>query len=399
MIRLGVVGFGGRISGVINGVLAKLDAEVHVTGLVDPNEPEARARLREEDREQVVFYDTLDELVRKGKVDALAIGTRCPLHTPYAIQAAQYELPLFLEKPVSISMEQALALEAAFTGSRCPVVVSFPLRVSPICAMTRQLIVEGAVGTPQHVLGINYVNYGTIYFDADTYRHYDSTQGLFLQKATHDLDYLCYLMDSPITRVAAMAMRGRVFGGDKPSGLRCSACDETQTCRESPQNRRRNGSSLWADDDHFCTFSVDCGSPAAGMNEDASSALLEFASGAQGVYTQVFYPRRDAGRRGATVSGYEGTVSFDWNTNAIQRVRHHAPFSDVLTGGTTEGHGGGDHELCRDFLNLIHHRGESRATIWMGLQSVYTCLAAKESAERGCFMDVRQVRAACGGKV
>lgn len=397
MIRLGVVGFGGRVSGVINGVLTKLDTEVSVTGIVDPQVAEATARLREEDRDGVVFYDTLDALVRKGKVDALVIGTRCPLHTPYAIQAAQYDLPLFLEKPVSISMEQALALEAAFTDSRCPVVVSFPLRVSPICEMTRQLIDEGAVGKPVHVLGINYVNYGTIYFDCDVYRHYDSTQGLFLQKATHDLDYLSYLMDSPITRVAAMAVQGRVFGGDKPSGLRCSTCAEAQTCQESPHNRRRNGSSLWADDDHFCSFSVDCGSPAEGMNEDASSALLEFASGAQGVYTQVFFTRRDAGRRGATVSGYDGTVSFDWNTNTIQRVRHHAPFSDVITGGASEGHGGGDHELCRDFLDLIHHRGASRTPIWLGLQSVYTCLAAKASAETGSFVNVRQVGAVvCG---
>ena len=69
------------------------------------------------------------------------------------------------------------------------------------------------------------------------------------------------------------------------------------------------------------------------MNEDSSSALLEFASGAHGVYTQVFYARRDAATRGATISGYRGTLSFDWYTNELKRVRHHAPFSDTIKAG------------------------------------------------------------------
>ncbi len=307
MIRLGVIGLGARISSVI-GVLKELSPEVHVVGVIDPDEAGARTRLAPEDGELAVFYATLDALMRAAKVDALLIGTRCPLHTPYAIQVAGYEVPLFLEKPVAISMEQAIALEEAFTRTRCQVVVSFPLRVTPLCEMTRQLIEEGAVGAPEHILGINYVPYGITYFGDDAYRHYAVTQGLFLQKATHDLDYMCYLMGSPIVRVAAMASCGRVFGGDKQAGLRCSACAETESCPESPENRARNGSG-WPSEDHYCVYSVDCGTPEQGMNEDSSSALLQFASGAQGVYTQVFFTHRDAGRRGATVSGFQGTLA------------------------------------------------------------------------------------------
>ena len=78
--------------------------------------------------------------------------------------------------------------------------------------------------------------------------------------------------------------------------------------------------------DHVCVYSVDCGNDAE-LNEDYSSALLEFGSGAHGIYTQVFYARRGAGTRGATVSGHLSTVSFDWYTNELLRIRHHAPFS------------------------------------------------------------------------
>ncbi|HHX42025.1 MAG TPA: Gfo/Idh/MocA family oxidoreductase [Armatimonadetes bacterium] len=389
MLKLGVIGYGKRISGVIQHELRRLEPDARVVAVVDPDEAGARSRLAECDQSDVVFYDTVEEMVRKAKLDAVLVGTRCNLHAPYGIEMARYDLPLFLEKPVAISMEQAVGLERAFENSRCEVVVSFPLRVSPLCCLARQYLAEGAVGTPEHVLAVNYVPYGTVYWDAG-YRDYEITQGLFLQKATHDFDYMAFLMDSPIVRVAAMASWGRVFGGKKPAGLTCGQCDEAETCLESPRNRRRNLSG-GTQADHPCTFGEECGSPETGMNEDSSSALVEFASGAKGVYTQVFYARRDAATRGATVSGYLGTVSFDWYTNELKRVRHHAPFSDTVKGGQGLGHFGGDTALMENFLDVIHGRARSRTPIQMGIQSVYACLAAKESAETGRFMDVRQL--------
>jgi len=389
MIRLGVVGFGSRISSLINYPMREVAPDLRVTGIVDPDEPGARSRLAECDREDVVFYGSLDELVREGKPDALAIGTRCHLHTPYAIEAAKYDLPLFLEKPVSNTMEQAIALEEAFENAKCDVVVSFPLRVAPLCVLCREMIEEGAVGAPEHILAVNYVPYGTGYFDHQ-YREYEITQGLFVQKATHDFDYMMYLMDANITRVSAIASWGRVFGGKKPAGLWCSECEESDTCLESPQNRRRNQSSE-SYGDHMCLFGEDIGTPETGMNEDHSSALLEFASGAQGVYTQVFFSRRDAASRGATVSGYHGTLSFDWYRNELRRVRHHRPFSDTVRVAEGLGHFGGDIELAYDFIGVIRGKSESRTPIWAGIQSIYACLAAKESAETGHPVAVRQV--------
>ena len=389
MIRLGVIGHGSRISGVIKHCLREVEPEVRVVGIVDPDEPGARSRLAECDQQDVVFYKTVEEMVRAAKLDALAIGTRCNLHAPYAIQVSKYDIPLYLEKPVATSMRQATALEAAFKKSKCKVVVSFPLRVSPLCVLAKKLIDEGAVGSPEHILGVNYVPYGMGYFDG-RYRVYEVTQGLFLQKATHDFDYMMYLMGSNIVRVAAMWTMGRVFGMRKRAGLVCSKCDEVETCLEAPENRKRNGSG-GGTAAHPCTFGKDIGSPETGMNEDSSSAVVEFASGAHGAYTQVFYTRRDAGTRGSTISGYHGTVSFDWYKNELRRVRHHAPFSDTAAASGGASHFGGDIELAYDFINLIKGKGQSRTPIQTGIQSVYTCLAAKESARRGRFVKVRQV--------
>lgn len=387
-VRIGVVGYGARIHGVIHHIIRGLDPDVRVCGIVDPDERGVRARLAQEDRDGVVFYPTLDALVRKGRPDALAIGTRCNLHTPYAIKAAKYDLPLYLEKPVATSMAQAVALEKAFRKTRCRVVVSFPLRVSPLCELARQHIAAGAVGRPIHIQAVNYVPYGNCYFE-DAYRDYSITRGLFLQKATHDLDYMSYLVDSPIVRVSAVASLGQVYGGNQRAGLTCSKCKLTESCQESPRNRSRHGAGRR---DHLCLFSRDIGTPQAGMNEDCSSALIEFANGAQGVYSQVFFARRDAAARGATVSGYDGTVSFDWYTNELKHVRHHAPFSATEKAGAGMSHFGGDAELARDFLDLIQGRiRRSRTPIETGLSSVYACLAAKDAVKRARWMPVRQL--------
>ncbi len=389
MIRLGVIGYGSRIHGMIDHNFRKIAPDLRVVGILDPDEQGVRTRLADCDRD-ARFYKDLATMVRHAKLDALAIGTRCNLHSRYAVQAARYDLPLFLEKPVATTVRQAIALEKAFASNRCPVVVSFPLRVSPLCELARQYVEDDAIGAPVHIAATNYVPYGTTYWETP-YRDYQITGGLFLQKATHDFDYMSYLMGEPIVRIGAMATRGHVFGGTKKAKLYCSQCDERETCLESPENRLRNGTT-GKHSDHLCVFGRDCGEATDGtLNEDCSSALLEFASGAHGIYTQVFYARRDAGTRGATISGYMGTVQFDWLSDQLHRIRHHAPFSAVETASGGASHFGGDVQLAYDFIGLIKGNTHSRTPIEIGIQSAYACLAARESTLKGRFIKVRQV--------
>lgn len=365
MIRLGIIGAGNRICNIVQGLQAH-DPECRVTGVVDPDESGARARLPAADRTDARFFPTVSSLLRRGRPDALLIGTRCNLHAPYAAAVAQTGLPLFLEKPIATSLRQARALEKAWQNARAEVVVSFPLRVSQLCVEAKRRIDAGAIGRAEHFLGINYVPYGHVYFDR-WYRDHRITQGLFLQKATHDFDYLAYLAGAPIVRVAAMKACGRVHRDqslEPPGG------------------------------DPDAAYYPSIGTPETGMNEDASSALLEFANGAQGVYTQVFYTRNSAAARGATVSGLRGTLRFDWYANDL-RVVPHAPDTQPEVFSPPEGleHFGGDAKLVANFSDVIRGRAKSATSLRAGLESVYACLAAKRSAETGRFVTVPPVTA------
>jgi len=393
MLKLGVIGYGKRIQHFIDFTLREIDSDIKVVSVLDPDETGVRQRLASSDVNDVTFYTDLETMLRSKKIDGLMIGTRCNLHASYAVSASRFDIPLFLEKPVAISMEQASSLDDAFLHSKCEVVVSFPLRLTPLCNLAKKYIAEGAIGDCEHITALNYVPYGTVYWE-DQYQEYNVTQGLFLQKATHDLDYMSYLMGSPIIRVAAMSSIGRVFGGTKSSGLRCSVCEDADICLESPKNRKRNGSG-GIYNDHACLFSVDCGNAENGMNEDSSSILVEFASGAHGVYTQVFFSRQSAKRRGAIISGYHGTVNFDWYKNEMQIIKHHQPVTQTLKVNTSITHFGGDRELAHNFIDVMKGKNRSLSKIGSGIQSVYACLAAKESAVTGKFVNVRQTDCIC----
>lgn len=360
-MKLGIIGYGRRLSGLLKHFRDHAQ-DFAVCGIVDRDPEAARLRLPEDIRESTKFFPSLADLVRQSKPDALAIGTRCDSHAALAIEAAGYGLPLFLEKPVAITLDQAIALETAFQKTSCPVLVSFPLRVTALCRRAKQLLDQEAVGPIEHILATNYVSYGNVYFDTE-FRNYAVTQGLFLQKATHDFDYLMWLAGSPIVRVAGMSSLGRIYR-------------DSQTKPAKP--------------DSDALYFDDIGTPETGMNEDSSSALLEFANGAKGVYTQVFYSKR-VPRRGASISGFRGLLEFDWYQNTVKVTRHREPVTDVSTLEGDESHFGGDEVLAENFIAMIREGVPSLAPLETGLRSVYACLAVKESVETGRFIDVRQL--------
>ena len=128
MIRLGVIGCGGRAGALVRQI-AEMDPAVELAGVLDPDADGVRSRLPARFAD-ARFYDSVGALARGARPTALLIGTRCHLHAEYALAVLELDLPLFLEKPVAISMDQARLLEAAYAGRYDRVAVSFPLRVS-----------------------------------------------------------------------------------------------------------------------------------------------------------------------------------------------------------------------------------------------------------------------------
>lgn len=289
-------------------------------------------------------------------------------------------LPLFLEKPVGISREDLEILKACESRPHAPVVVSFPLRVTKLIREVKKLLDADIIGKVEHVQAFNDVGYGFVYFH-DWYRDESVAHGLFLQKATHDVDVINYLVGEKPVEVCAMKSK-QIFKGDMPEKLRCSQCDKTLTCMESTYHIEKTRNDTPRSD--YCCFAKDTG------NEDSGSMLIRYESGMHAVYSQNFFARKGAARRGARLYGYKGTLEYNFVSDDIRIYDH---MSDQVTtikmNGSANGHGGGDFQLVQNFAALINKEAEeSVAPLRAGIESASVCLAAKEASEQNVFRHV-----------
>ena len=379
-IRLGVIGYGER-SRHMSQLMISQENDAVIAAIADPRWAAIREEWIAAGREvgATRFYETADAMLAQEELDGVVIGTRCSLHTTMALKALARGLAVFLEKPVATSMRDLAALRAAATPR---MVVSFPLRVSYLANLAREIIDSGKIGTVEHVQAWNNVNYGDVYYQS-WYRDENEANGLFLQKATHDFDYINSLLGDNQPRVITAMKSKQIFKGDHPAGLRCMDCSERTTCHESPYHPSRPGAlPLKQASPSMCAYAVDTG------NEDSGSAIIQYESGMHVNYTQNFFARNKAGKRGATLIGYKGTIEFDWYTDVLKVFLHHTGRTETHQFDSSGGHGGGDTMLASNFLKVIRGEEESVAPIEAGLLSALMCLKAKESAETHTFQAI-----------
>lgn len=378
MKRIGFIGYGLRASVLMQSVAA-LQADITVAGIADPRAAAIQQQVANDPYfSHTHYYQNADALLEDEALDGVVIATRCSLHTPLACKVLQKGLPLFLEKPVCISFAQYEQLKRASAGKENRVVVSFPLRLSPIVQETRHIVESGVLGKLTMVQAINNVPYGSVYYHS-WYRDPQETGGLFLQKATHDVDCLCFLTGERPTSVSAATTKMH-FCGNRPVGLHCPDCPDFHTCSESSYVVEH----LLKEDvqGDCCCFATDTG------NEDGACAVFTTASGMLWSYSQNFVVKKGAGRRGARLIGTKGSVEFDFYTGSIREDRYLTPQTVTHQFSFSKGmHFGGDEGLILDFLRVLNG-GEAQANLASGLQSAACCLAAREAAAQKQFVPI-----------
>ena len=378
MFQIGVIGYGSRMKTFLNALMKT--EKVRVAAIADINLDAAKAQAQANGLEGITYYTDAKEMLDIEKLDGVLVGTRCPKHREMAELVASYDLPLFLEKPVCILEEDLPRLEALLPAMEQRTVVSFPLRASVMFRRVKELLDQGVIGEVAHVQAYNNVPYARGYYHK-WYRDDSQTGGLFLQKATHDLDYIHHLLgdDRPVRICAASSKQ--VFRGNEPAGKKCADCEKAATCLEGPQNLLKENPNAKLGE--YCCFAVDTG------NEDSGSCIVEYESGLHVVYSQNFIVRHGAGKRGARLVGFLGTLEFDWLTGIIT-LHHHFEnkvetfdMNDAQVGS----HFGGDQVLANGFVDVMMGK-ESIAPLSSGILSARLCLAARRSAQDHTFVSL-----------
>lgn len=379
-MKVAVIGYGHRMEEVMRKI-KDCNQNVTVVAVTDPRQEQVQKVLAEDGFPQgTTFYSDADEMLDAVSADAVLIGTRCSLHAQMAQKVLRRRLPLFLEKPIATSLSDAIDLYRAYVeGGKPRVVVSFPLRVTTPALHAKRIVQSGQLGEIVQVQAVNNVPYGQGYFHR-WYRDENETGGLFLQKATHDLDCINDLLGLAPVQVCAMTSK-QIFRGDMPEGSTCNACGRQEDCTESPANLLKNFGEKRRD--VGCCFARDTG------NEDSGSMIVRYEGGLHAVYTQNFVVRKAAGSRKIRLIGYLGTLEFDWYTAELKVFMHDSGRVETHTfPADDENHWGGDATLAQNFVGCVTKGAASVSPLEAGMESTAVCLAARESAQTNQFVDV-----------
>jgi predicted dehydrogenase len=383
-INIAVIGLGGRLGTLLKKTLDYLGDNGRLAAITELKPREqiiAEHPFLADNVKNAALYSDAAQMLEKEQLDGVMIGTNCSSHARYAKMVFGKNLPLFLEKPVAINFEQWQMLRDCYEAHDYKTVISFPLMVSPMVELVKKIVDSGELGTIEHVQAYNYVPYGDVYYRT-WYRDVEETGGLFLQKATHDFDYINYIVGRDPVEICAMSSHN-IFKGNKPAGLECDNCEEKGTCPESHLYRKKLAGYTHTEPGRKCCFAVDS------LNQDSATAIVRYDGGIHMSYTQNFFARKHAAKRGARFSGYYGTVEFDWYANELKVYPHKTGRVDTYRyDNAMEDHFGGDDMLVKNFADMVKYGKASMAPMRRGLVSALMCLNAIESEKNRRFMEI-----------
>ena len=400
-LKIGIVGCGLQAA-TIAGYLGAFGDDYEVCAVMDLNCENARGKLALKEvrvAKNCVFCSDLETFIANASgLSGIIIGTYCTFHTPVACALEKLHIPIYVEKPVAVNREQLMELHRVFADSTTSVMVSLPMRFAPLTQKAKEIIDSGALGKLGQVMGFEETS-GEVYFTT-WYRDYEKTGGMFMQKAVHDIDYLLYLVNSPVKRICAM--KNKVcYAGDKPYDFTCRECPDTATCPKGPLARFDEWGEVksFAEGMKAATEAPAYGGPARKRFcpyskdiaiEDVTACIAELENGVQFIHTQNFIVSGGAGRRGARLVGDRGVLEIDFNNSKLRL--HAMPQNSITEYSVSSGalsHYGGDRKLVKEFIELMKTGKRSSCDLiyGKGIYGTMICLAARESAEKLHFIE------------
>lgn len=190
-LGIGIIGLGRmgalhaeHLQGAING--AQL-----VLAVVAPTDVEQASTLV-----HCPVGSSIDQLVANPAVEAVVIVSPTSLHHEHIARIAAAGKPIFCEKPLADSVEKAERAVQAVEQACIPFQTAYQRRFDPGYARAREMILAGAIGTPEMFRGIS-----CDYMPPLSYLR--TSGGLFWDLGVHDFDAARFLMGEEITAVHA----------------------------------------------------------------------------------------------------------------------------------------------------------------------------------------------------
>lgn len=148
-LRVGLIGCGMITQRSHAPGFAKIP-DVQIAALCDPV-PDRMVAVRDAHAPDAALFESYEELLASGLVDAVTVATPVYLHGPVTIAALKAGCHVLCEKPMAMSRAEAVEMvDAARTAGKV-LQINLSRRYDPFYQMIAQLIAEGRIGEPRHI--------------------------------------------------------------------------------------------------------------------------------------------------------------------------------------------------------------------------------------------------------
>ena len=360
-------------------------------------------------------YASAGALFAAGKIaDAALICTQDQDHFEHTMKALDCGYDILLEKPISPSARECIAIEEKANALGRKVTVCHVLRYTNFFGTLKQIIDSGEIGK---VVAIkhseNIGNYHMAHsFVRGNWKNDKTSSPIIMAKSCHDLDILLWLTGSHCTKVAAFGSLSYFKESNAPEGSaeRCLSCPVAENCRFDARKCYLPSLGSWPTD-VVCLEPTEeallktletspygqCVYRCDNNVCDHMSIILDFENGVTATFSLT--AQTSACHRHIHIMCEDGEIEADDGLRQIVVRRHVSNAMNTFDERTVHvrtngsGHGGGDAGIMEDFAYaLTHDSSNSRTSISNSVESHVMACAIEESRLTGKVVDIAQFR-------
>ena len=143
------------------------------------------------------MYETPIKMLREESLDGVVIATPTQMHTEHVELASELHVPMLLEKPIALSLNQADKIVSAVHQSRVKFQLGFNRRFDLGYSRAKKMIAKGRIGKP--------ILIKTCARDPQPppEEYIRRSGGIFVDECIHDIDIALWFMNSEVEQVWA----------------------------------------------------------------------------------------------------------------------------------------------------------------------------------------------------
>lgn len=156
----------------------------------------------------VAYFADYRQMLEQVRPEAVIVANPNNLHVRTALDCLEMGVPVLLEKPVGVHLDEVRELVAASKATGVPVLVGHHRRHNPLIVRAHELVRSGALGRLTTVTALWQLQKPDSYFETPWRR--EPGAGMLLTNLIHDLDLLRHLCGEvrQVQAITSNAVRG-----------------------------------------------------------------------------------------------------------------------------------------------------------------------------------------------